>query len=113
MLRNDSRIILIEVQQIGVRFLSSNNYLKGNVYEMASQFDIFFNINYLPKYFLQKANLSYIGTVPPKEYFFTEFDTDQERSQKDKFVTDFGLKTWNFRKELITYQTSFTICNKI
>ena len=46
-LRNDSRIILIEVQQIGVRFLSSNNYLKGNVYEMGTQFDILFNINYL------------------------------------------------------------------
>ena len=100
---NDSRIILIEVQQIGVRFLSSNNYLKGNVYEMGTQFDILFNINYLPKHFLQKCNLSYIGTIPPKEYFITEFDTDHERSQKEKFITDFGLKTWNFRKELITF----------
>ena len=102
-IRNGSTIILIEVQQIGLRFLSSNNYLKGNVYEMATQFDIVFSTNYFPKLFIKKTSINYVGYIPPREYFITEFDTDCEKYEKDKFITHFGSNNWHFIKEFIAF----------
>jgi hypothetical protein len=38
--RNGRKVFLIEIQELGIKFLRSNNYFDGNVYQIAKLFKI-------------------------------------------------------------------------
>jgi len=102
--KNGSRIILLEVRALKTRFLSHENYLCGNIYQIAAQFDVKFVRHFFPKSsFDWNTNLDYIGAIPDVQTFVNEFDSDQIIEEKKQFVNNFQLLQWNFRKELMIF----------
>ena len=63
-IRKGRHILLLEIKQLGLRFLTSSSYLEGDEYEMAQQFDCQFEKHFFPFKFLSKQNFHYIGTIP-------------------------------------------------
>ena len=46
MVRQGRKIILMEIKDLGIRFLRSNSYFDYNEYELAKLFDIEFNLSF-------------------------------------------------------------------
>ena len=82
LIQRGRNIVLIEVPELSLRFLSSNNYLKGNEYELANQFGLDYELNFFPNKFLCLENFNYEGAIPPAEYY-SSFESSDYDSLRD------------------------------
>lgn len=105
-LKRNNSIILLELKDCGIRFLPSNNYIQGDEYSLADQFDIHYTKYFFPVQLLQHENINYYSNIPEKTYFQTD-SINQEAL--DNFYEDQKDSKWNFQKELLTFlkQKSF------
>ena len=101
-LKAESAFILIEIEEMNIRFLSHQNYLPGCIYDISKQFDITFMPNYFPATMLHLENLNYCGHIPTYEAFLSDFDDNETKLNKALFVKKFTSK-WSFRYELLAY----------
>ena len=103
-IKRGGSIILLEIPEFQIRFLTSNNYVNGSVYDLCHQFNIKFDPEFFPENFLTKENFDYVGVIPDIKYFFSFNDSSTMRSQKLKFVEDHKIQqNWNFRKSFANY----------
>ena len=70
-IRNGRKIILLEIKELQLKFITSNSYLEGNEFQLATQFDINSDHHFFPIHFNKKVNYNYYGPVPPVESFLT------------------------------------------
>ena len=100
--RNGQKVFLLEIEELGIKFLRSNNYFDGNEYKMASLFNIAFEKNFFPARF---QNVIYKGDIPNESFFFEFTDSKEIREEKIKFLTNFkkNNSTWEFSKEILKY----------
>lgn len=107
MLKKDKNIKVLEIPEISVRFLNSNNYLCGEIHEIASMFEIDRSeLNFFPQQFLTDSNLDYSGMIPSIEHFLTFSDCDQSIAAKNAFVKSYKNRTWKLSNELIKFSES-------
>jgi len=101
-IRDGNKIFLIEIEEIGIKFLRSNNYFQGNEQELALLFDIKHQKQFFPNRF---PDVNYIGTIPNAEFFFEFKDTKLNQNEKLEFISSFknNKKSWNFKKELLEF----------
>jgi len=102
-IRNGPSIIFMEIKDLNIRFIPHENYLSGDIFNIANQFDIKFSKCYFPFSLLTAENFDYFGKIPPLEDFLSKHFDESEAREIEKFILKQGSKTWNFRKELITY----------
>ena len=62
-LRHNGKILLIEIKQLKIRFLTSNAYLNGNEYQISKHFDLIFD-----QYYFLSPIYSYYLTVPESTF---------------------------------------------
>jgi hypothetical protein len=103
--RNGRKIILLEIKELQLKFITSNSYLEGNEYQLATQFEINFDRHFFPIHFNKKNNYNYCGRIPPIQYFLNFRDSAEETEQKNIFVKKLHDKNykWQFEKELIQF----------
>ena len=64
-IRKGRNIMLLEISELSIRFLNSNNYLSGTEYEIANQFGITCDSRiFFPYRFLVPSNFQYTGKIP-------------------------------------------------
>ena len=81
-IRKNSNIMVLDIPELSIRFINSNNYLSGDEYEIATQFDIHVqNRIYFPQRFLLPTNLDYSGTIPDLKYFETFEDSEKTANE--------------------------------
>ena len=95
----------MEIQIIGLRFITSNSYFNVDEYELAKQYEICFNRQYFPKAFINVLNFDYEGCVPDIKYFNSNLDNPDQKLEKQHYVNMLMAKNykWNFKRELIAY----------
>jgi len=91
--KNGSNILLLEIKSLSVRIINSTNYVPGNEYELAKQFDIPFNPPNFPTKFMLFENFEYCSSTPDA-IFFPDSKLPEELLGKSK---------WDFRKEFVNY----------
>ena len=112
-IRKGRHILLLEIKQLGLRFLTSSSYLEGDEYEMAQQFNCYFEKHFFPFKFLSQQNFNYIGTIPNLNFFLSDFDSHHEDFEKKEFYKNcHSNQSWNFNDELLTHfnQTLYLLC---
>ena len=102
-MRRGPRIVLLIIEEIKLRILSSNQYIDGNEYDLAKHFDLAYEEIYFPCHFLE--NTDYEGKVPDFSEFVQATDPETIISRKLDFYRSICLKKWNFKKELLNYLT--------
>ena len=81
LIRRGRNILLLQIVELDIRFLASNNYVSGDEYSLAKQFNIKFETQLFPKNFLSKENINYRGKIPPEHFFFSFNDSANEREK--------------------------------
>lgn len=101
-LRHNGKILLIEIKSLNIRFITSNNYLNGDEYQISKQFNISFDqhfflapiyANYVLPNSQCKNNIPFESTLkcnettcnyklPCKKLFFTHFDSEEVKKKK-------------------------------
>ena len=76
-IKRGGSIILLEIPEFQIRFLASNNYVNGSVYDLCHQFNIKFDPEFFPENFLTKENFDYVGVIPDIKYFFSFNDSSK------------------------------------
>jgi len=98
-LKHNSSIILLDFKDVGLRLLPSSNYIPGNEYLLADQFEISYFRHYFPLKLLQRENFNYCASIPHIKYFMVDSIDLEGLTQ---FIGSLSQK-WNFRKELLTF----------
>lgn len=98
--KRGNQILSIEIKELAIRFISSNSYLRGDEYSLASQFEINCDKIYFPFKFLQYHNFHYEGSIPPIQDFIVLSDTKESIDNKIIYHREHGKKKWCLRKEL-------------
>ena len=103
-IRKGRQILLLEIKQLGLRFLMSSSYINGDEYEIANQFNCIYEKHMFPFKFLAKENFDYIGNIPNLHFFLSTFDSQLELEAKIQFFESFDkTKSWNFKEELLAH----------
>ena len=97
--RKGPRIILLIIEEVKLRILSSTNYIDGSEYDLAKHFDLIYEELYFP--FNCLLNTDYEGKVPNFSDFVAVTDSETQISKKLNFYRSICLKKWNFKKELL------------
>jgi len=107
-IKRNGTIILLELKDYGVRILPSSNYIPGDVYAIADQFNLQYNRYYFPYKLLQKENFNYVAKVPEID-FFCDILQNPKDANLVEFLEKFHVQIYNFRKEFLTHikQKSF------
>ena len=106
LIRNGRQILLMELKDLEIRFITSNSYFNCNEYSLANQYEIEYNKTFFPLKFCKIENFSYQGNVPTVNYFLSTLDDSKTMEAKMKFhqklQTELRSK-WNFQKELLAF----------
>ena len=103
-IRKGRQILLLEIKQLGLRFLTSGSYIAGDEYEISNQFNCSLEKHMFPFKFLAKENYQYNGEIPDLNYFLSTLDSNLEQAAKKHFYEMYDKnKTWNFKEELLTH----------
>ena len=101
--RNGKNIFLLSLPHKQIKFIRINNYLSGDEYDLATQFNVPFEKLFFPEKFNCFKNFDYEGLIPDMEYFFTFTDSKKTRLEKINFVEDWKKTnySWCFQTELL------------
>jgi hypothetical protein len=104
-IRKLRKILVIEIKELGLRFITSNAYINGTEFELAKHFNIQFDPHYFPEKFITKENFGFDGKIPNIKYFESIFDSTEEISNKTLFYNLYNKssKRWVFQKELLIH----------
>ena len=94
------RLMLVEVQQLGWRFINSINYLETRVHDLAQKLDI--NNFFFPMKWNKRTCFKYVGKPPHRDDFFNAEDSEAIVTAKNAFFSQNVLSTniWSFETAL-------------
>ena len=101
--RKGVSIVLIMLEEINFRIISSTNYIAGNEYTLAQHYDLAFEEIYLPNNCVLKNYIGHDGPPPSFLEFIEPHDSDITKSKKLSYYRSIALKKWNFNKEVMSY----------
>lgn len=101
--RDGRRIFLVEIKDLSIQFVRSNNYFKLNEFQLADMFEISNKKIFFPSHVRDNQHLS--EKVPEVDYFFEFEDSEEERAKKINFVNELkqNNKKWIYEKELLYF----------
>ena len=103
LVRKGTSIVLITLEEINLRIISSTNYIGGNEYTLAEHYDLTFEELYFPNNFLLQNDTDYDGPAPSYLDFIEPNDSEMMKSKKLSYYRSISLKRWNLKKELESY----------
>ena len=100
-LRRGNSILLLEIKECNLRFLTSNTYIVGNELQLINQFNLPMTKIFFPHTFLDENSLAYVGSTPPMAFFTSQFNSAEENQAIASFWHSIGNnESWNLKKEL-------------
>ena len=105
-IRKGNSILMMGIQELDLRFVSSDKYVEGSENQLARQFGIDFSPLFFPFDFLKVNSIHYVGKIPNKSAYFDLFDSEKTRHEKQEYfmhLKEKRQKNWNLKKELNTY----------
>ncbi len=97
-----SSLWLVELSEVGLRFISSLNYFSGSILSFCKRFN--YPPYFFPKRWNKKSFFSYCGISPSLDDFFSVDDSEDVIEKKKKIISDKKSKQmWNFQDELKTF----------
>ena len=100
-LRRGNSILLLEIKECNLRFLTSNTYVNGNELELINQFNLPITKMFFPDSFLNPNSLSYVGSTPPLTFFISQFNSVTQNKAISSYWKSIANKTdWSLKKEL-------------
>ena len=100
-IRNGKNIILLEIHEFRVRFITSNNYISGNEYQLAKQFGIPFSKLLFPESLLLSEHFDFVGKIPQFEFFYSIDGIDE--MELNYYTENRKGQKWSFKENLITF----------
>jgi len=93
---------LIEIEELGVKFLRSNNYFLGNEWDLGTLFEIKYQKKFFPNRY---TDFQYSGPIPSSMFFYEFKDSKTEREEKNQYISIYknNKYEWNFQKELLEF----------
>ncbi len=79
MVRDGRKIFVLEIQDLGIKFLRSNNFFEGDEFQIAKMFEISHTKTFFPHHL---NNINYQGNVPDIKLFLDFKDSDETRKEK-------------------------------
>lgn len=95
-------LLLIEINDINVRIVNSNNYIPGTEFDLAEYFEIPYIPHFFPNEFLTFENLEFYGNIPHFNYFLSPSDNDALKAKKHEFYSKQAANAWCLKKEIVT-----------
>ena len=100
-LRRGNSILLLEIKECNLRFLTSNTYIVGNELQLINQFNLPMTKIFFPHTFLDENSSAYVGSTPPMAFFTSQFNSAEENQAIASFWHSIGNnESWNLKKEL-------------
>ena len=99
-IQNGNVINYLEIPTLQIRFLIIGCYLKGSIYQMATQYNITHKKIYFPNSWNCVDKYNYDGLIPKLNDFFCYSDTKEERQFKISFYVSL-TGSWNMSNSLI------------
>jgi len=101
-IRDGRKIFVIEIKELSIQFVRSNNYFEGDEFSLASMFEIPNKRSFFPFRFKDFMDCS---KIPDLSFFLDFKDSEDERQEKINYHNDFKQKNqkWIFDKEIIYY----------
>jgi len=99
-------ILVIEINDVNVRIVSSNNYVPGDEFELANFFNIDYDEHWFPYNILSVESLHYYGPIPTFTDFILHTDNENRITKKKLFYNSkqkFTKKAYCLSKELIIH----------
>ena len=103
LIRKGRNIIIIEVPELHIRFIASNNYVSGNEYELAKQFNISFVPEFFPELIISKENFGYEGKIPKVDNFYHFNYSESQKKQVTLYVSSLKTSRWNFKRQILIH----------
>ena len=99
-IRDGRKVFLVEIKDLSIQFIRSNNYFKLNEFQLADMFQISNKKIFFP--IRLRDNQHTTDKIPDVNYFFDFKDSKEERLQKLLFVNELKQlqKKWIYEKEL-------------
>jgi len=101
--RKGREILLLEIPHMSIRILNSNNFIKGNEFEIAQLFNFSNKPIYFPYKFLIPENLNYADAIPDFLYFHNFSDSSEILLMKRAYHEDHQKNIWKLSNELLSY----------
>lgn len=110
-----NRIHSMDVKQLEAKFLNSNNYIQGDEYQIAQEYNIAYERIFFPQNINFDVWKEYCGEVPNQSYFNNFDDSEEIRTEKEIFCFKQKNKQWIFMEQLGSYsaQKVFLLCKAI
>ncbi len=97
-----TQLWLVELPQVGLRFVSSLNYFTESVIELSKKYSK--RLLFFPQKLNKKAFFNYNGRPPSTDNFFGAQDSKSIIAAKDTFIKQISKQTnWNFKNEIKLY----------
>ena len=103
LIRKGRNIIILEVPELHVRFIASNNYICGNEYNLAKQFNVTFDPDFFPEILISKQNFQYDGKVPEIHNFYHFNYSESLKKDVALYVKSLQSSRWNFRRQILIH----------
>ena len=104
--RKGCQVILLTIEEMKLRFLTSNTFIAGNEKDLSRHFNLSCADVSFPKSFLALSNLQYKGEPPDFSYYTSPTDSNEEQIKKLSKYRLICLQLWNLKKELVTFAST-------
>jgi hypothetical protein len=96
------RVLMVEVPQMGVRFIDCANYMPLASFRQMSE-ETQMPLMFFPHRWIKDSFIPYEGKGPSMDDLFCFHDSDDNVEEKKKYLADWGLKSFVFLEELKKY----------
>lgn len=102
-LRRGNSILLLEIRESNLRFLTSNTYVVGEEFDLIEQFKLPISQIFFPHKFFKKENLCFSGKIPNSSFFTSDFNSKNHNEAILQFVKirEQNNATWTLKKEVV------------
>ncbi len=92
----NSTVWLIELPEIGIRFVSSLNYFEGSIFDICKRFNL--DLKFFPKRWIKHSFFTYVGKPPLLADFYNAEDSVAKHNEKKAFaeLLQTEVQSWSF-----------------
>ena len=101
-IRDGRKVFVVEIKDLSIQFLRSNNYFQGDEFQLANMFEIPNKKIFFP---FRVKHHEECNQIPNLKDYYDFKDTETQREEKRSYVHELkqNNSNWIFDKELVFY----------
>ena len=108
LLNKSRKIFSVSLENHNLRFIDACNFFSGQLYNVASQYEIKFEKLFFPEKLNRTSFYKFKGSFPPLKDFLNLSDNLSLQQEKEKFWNKNHLQNWCFESEIINHSKHCT-----